>query len=357
MKHMRNGYWSVIGLAGVVAALCCSGSPAPAEDPVKVGLVYSLSGPAARWGVRGIRGAIMAQDDINADGGINGRRLAIAVEDSQSRPAMSVSAFEKLTTQSGASAVIGDLWSATTNPLIPVAERQKTLLISPTVVDASVSYRSPYFFTLGPKTENMQGAVNAFFKRYPRSRSLALFCWDDAWGTAVRKVVEAVARKNSIEVAALCSGDYNADYRADVAAVARQKPDLIFVSNIPERIIPLLRDYHLNVPMLIATDDVLAAAAEGILSPEHLSEVFALVWPSSPEFEERFHQRYGERPLLEEAMHYDAVYAVARALSQNPGNPADAMRTLKFQGAGGEIDFSEGFAGNKAEAVLVQVQP
>ncbi len=353
---MRNKYLNAISLAGVVVLLCCSGAPAPEEDPLKVGLVYSLTGPAARWGLRGLRGAMMAQDDINAAGGINGRKLALVVEDSQTRPAVSVSAYEKLTTQAGAAAVIGDLWSVTTNPLIPVADRQKTLLMSPTLVDSSAGFRSPYFFTLGPKTKNMRGAVNDFFARYPAGRSLALFCWEDAWGTALRELVEAAAGERGVEVNTVCNGDYNADYRTDIAAVARRKPDMIFISSLPERIVPLLRDYHLNVPVLLATEDAVAAAAEGILRPEDLSEVFALFWPSSNDFESRFLKRYGERPLLEEAMHYDTVYAVAKAFAMNPASPADAMRRVKFKGAGGEVDFGEGFAGSRAEAVLMKVR-
>ena len=74
------------------------------------------------------------------------------------------------------------MWSFITNPLIPIAEDKKVVLISPTVMDKSVEGESDYFYTLGHTVDSQRNAVNKFLEMNPGAKTAAVFCWDDAWG-------------------------------------------------------------------------------------------------------------------------------------------------------------------------------
>ena len=70
-----------------------------AADPIKVGLIYPLTGPNAAAGIYMKAGAEMARDRFNAEGGVIGRQIQLLIEDGANDPAQSVSAAEKLVTR------------------------------------------------------------------------------------------------------------------------------------------------------------------------------------------------------------------------------------------------------------------
>lgn len=115
-------------------------------DPIYIGVNYALSGPGMLWGEMGQMGLTLAQEEINNAGGVNGRRIELIFEDSQTSPAKSVSAYQKLTTFNKTKIIIGDVWAFLTNPLIPLAEKDQVLLLSPTVMPESVERESLAFF-------------------------------------------------------------------------------------------------------------------------------------------------------------------------------------------------------------------
>src|ERR1700710_711577 len=81
------------------AAALASGFPAPAiadSDPIKIGFLPALTGPSSSTGIAMNRGTELAVEEINAAGGINGRKIELIVRDTQSDPTKAVNAVAEL---------------------------------------------------------------------------------------------------------------------------------------------------------------------------------------------------------------------------------------------------------------------
>src|SRR4029077_11311556 len=94
--------WLVACAVSAGGVLCCNGmsrgamSAAAENASITIGAVLALTGDAAHWGLPARDGAQLAAEEINAAGGIGGRKLALTVEDDRSRPADAVAAFNRL---------------------------------------------------------------------------------------------------------------------------------------------------------------------------------------------------------------------------------------------------------------------
>ncbi len=115
----------LLGLVVIVAVVLVflnsqQNKPASGE-PIKIGAVLSLTGSGSFWAEFSKNAAVLAMDEINNAGGVNGRPLQIIFEDSQTVPAKGVSSFQKLTSIDGTKIVMGDVWAFLTNPLVALS--------------------------------------------------------------------------------------------------------------------------------------------------------------------------------------------------------------------------------------------
>mgnify|MGYP003393993309 FL=1 len=109
--HMKNITLSaVLGVAVIIGVVLFTTYNTPQDDPIKIGVVYGLTGPASSWTDYGIKAAELAVSEINENGGVNGRLVELVIEDSNSSPAKAVAAYQKLTDIDKVGAVIGDVW-------------------------------------------------------------------------------------------------------------------------------------------------------------------------------------------------------------------------------------------------------
>ncbi|MFA5022989.1 MAG: ABC transporter substrate-binding protein, partial [Candidatus Paceibacterota bacterium] len=100
--------------------------------PIKIGAILSLTGDAAAQGDYALKAIKLAEEEINKNGGVNGRSVQVVIEDDQTTAKDATTAFSKLINVDKVDGVIGSLWDFTTQPLIPLALTSSTTLISPT---------------------------------------------------------------------------------------------------------------------------------------------------------------------------------------------------------------------------------
>jgi branched-chain amino acid transport system substrate-binding protein len=100
------------------------------KDTIKIGAIFSSTGVAGDYGKKSVSGVEMAVEMINANGGINGKKVAVIYEDAKSTPKDALSAFKKLTDVDKITIIVGDVYSSTTKVLIENLP-QNTLLFAP----------------------------------------------------------------------------------------------------------------------------------------------------------------------------------------------------------------------------------
>jgi branched-chain amino acid transport system substrate-binding protein len=103
-------------LAGMLAMLTCFGRGA---EPLKIGMVPPISGPAAESGRYQTQGAKLAAEEVNKAGGVLGRPLELVIEDNQSTNPGAVLAFSKLAGDKDIPAFIGPILSTQVHAMAP----------------------------------------------------------------------------------------------------------------------------------------------------------------------------------------------------------------------------------------------
>ena len=117
--------------AATATTLALGAGNATAEDPIRLGGIYILSGSAATYGEFAQRGINLAVEEINASGGILGRQVEVIYEDSQAKAATAIQAARKLVYQDEVDALVGLDSSGVAQGMVPtVPELQKPLIIT-----------------------------------------------------------------------------------------------------------------------------------------------------------------------------------------------------------------------------------
>ena len=123
---------------GLNAALA-SALPAFAQEPIKIGLVTALSGQSARAGEALTRGLQVAIDEINAKGGVLGKKLELLRRDDESIPAKGVIAARELYFKEKVAVLIGGLDTPVAVAIVPIANESKLPFMDPWAAGTAIT--------------------------------------------------------------------------------------------------------------------------------------------------------------------------------------------------------------------------
>jgi len=140
----------LFGSVLTIAACNKSGPPSTSstssENTIRIGEVGTMTGTEASFGVGTHRGIQLAVDEINSNGGINGKKIELISRDDQGKPEETTSAATQLISRYHVTALIGGLPSSRTMAMAPIAQENKTLLVSPSGTNPKVTDFGDYIF-------------------------------------------------------------------------------------------------------------------------------------------------------------------------------------------------------------------
>lgn len=122
------------------------------KKPIKVGFVGCLTGRLSDLGTAGRNGAILAVEQINEAGGINGRPVELIVKDDKQDPEVAVQVDQELI-EEGVAAIIGHMTSAMSMVAVPLMNKEKMLMISPTTSTNKLTGIDDYFLRITPPSK------------------------------------------------------------------------------------------------------------------------------------------------------------------------------------------------------------
>lgn len=163
------------------------------DTEIALGMVTDLSGPIANYGKESRNAGILAAEEINAKGGIHGRKLKFLVEDHGYEPRKSVLATQKLVTQGGGIfAMVGTLGTATNLAALPVLLDNRVFSFLPQG-GARELYDPPHMFKVGlaPSYVDMSATTTAYMMQKNGYAKPCILYQDDDFG---REVLEGVSR-------------------------------------------------------------------------------------------------------------------------------------------------------------------
>src|SRR5205823_4990480 len=163
---------------------------ANAQGPIRIGASLSLTGTYAKLGKNQQEGYQLCQKDLNAKGGLLGRKVEFVLYDDQSVPATGVRLYEKLITEDKVDAVMGPYSSAVSEAVANVTEKYKKVMVAPLAATTSIfkKGRKYIFMIVSPAEVYLEGLVDMAAKRGLKTVAIinedTLFPKASATGTA-----------------------------------------------------------------------------------------------------------------------------------------------------------------------------
>src|SRR5512146_402638 len=186
--------------AAALAAAASLAAAAEGKEPLKVGALLSVTGPASFLGAPEARTLEMLVQDLNARGGVDGRKIELVVKDTAGDPAKAVSFAKQLMEEDKVFAIIGPATSGETLAVKPIVEEGKTILLSCAAAEVIVNPVAPHVFKVAPKDGY---AAEMIFRRMKKMgvKRIGLLSSNTGFGKAGKDQVEKLAPAHGIEIA------------------------------------------------------------------------------------------------------------------------------------------------------------
>lgn len=183
--------------AMVLAGFACHSY---AADSIKVGIVGPKTGPVAQYGDMQFSGARMAIEQINANGGVDGKQLVAVEYDDACDPKQAVAVANKVVND-GVKFVVGHLCSSSTQPASDIYEDEGIVMITPAATSPELTARGykMIFRTIG--LDNAQGPAAAHYITTLKPKNVAILHDKQQYGEGIASSVKEILDKEGIKVA------------------------------------------------------------------------------------------------------------------------------------------------------------
>lgn len=328
------------------------------DAPIKIGAILDLSGPTSVWGNAVNRGAQLAVDLINADGGVLGRQLELVSYDVKLSPQEAITAYNRLADQDGAVAVVGPPISNIGLSIAPVSENNSLPVVGSFIDPRATTQENgqPWrnMFLMQPSSVQYSEIIADFALMELNLENLAImYDQSNAFSVSLvepfREYVQAHGGSIAIEVN-YRSGDR--DFRTQLNQIRNSGADGVYLPiYIQEAVLTLQQaeQVGLDMPIIGGLDfappftDLLpdATLADGIYVANNYSETE----PQLVSVREAYVEKFGEEPINKAYLGYDKVLiivdAIRRAGSADPEAVSAAIaETAGLRGTTGILTIS-----------------
>ena len=313
----------------------------PASDePFRVGVMESLTGPGETYGNVAVQAKQMAVDEINAAGGINGRMLELVIEDSKCSAQDAITAYNKLTDVDGVKIILGTSCSGAMLGAAPLAEADGTILFSGLATNPDIANAGDYIFRTS-MSDQQRGLETGNVMWADGVRALATITEATDYAEGIRRTT--VAQFETLGGTVVAEERYASDitdFRTYLTKLAGASPDAVHLAAQSEftggTIIKQLRELGYDGP--IYTEDVGAGTTALEIAGEAATGVKAILADIDPSNEkgqevlQKFRERYDYLTLSwYVGSAYDDTYITAECLRQtNDDQDADAFRDCLY---------------------------
>lgn len=363
--------WSML-LVGLLAG------SAVAAEPIKIGALFSITGPAAFLGEPERNTAKMMVDEINSAGGIKGRKLELIVYDTQADATKAVQAANKLIKDDKVVAIIGPSTTGDTMAVIPIVEKTEIPMIS---CAAGIKITEPVKKWVFKTAQNDALAVARIFDYMKRQKisKIAILTVSDGFGSSGREQLRLQAKNFGIEITSdETYGPKDTDMTAQLTKIRGGAAQAIVCWGTnpgPAVVARNVKQLGITLPLFMSHGvsskkfiELAGDAAEGIILPSGRVIVANQLPATDPQkkvllsYVENYRKHFGVDGDHFGGHAYDAVMLLKGAIERGGETPAairDALeKTEKFAGIGGTFSFSPtDHAGLTIDAfVLVQIK-
>lgn len=340
-------------MMSAIFALVLTGCAKKGSSDVVIGGVFPLSGNVAVYGVECKNGVDLAIEEINASGGINGKKVVLISEDDEGNPDKTVVAFKKLTTRDGVGIVIGSLTSGCTNAITALSQAKKVVQMAPAATAPEITNAGNYIFR-ACFIDPFQGTVGGKFAADTLKAKRAAILYDLGNDYSVGlyenfvKAFEGDGRE-IVAVDSYATGDKN--FNAQLTKIKNANPDVVYLPDYYATVALIakqLRAQGINTPIVGADgwDGLTAVAGDEVLNGFYSNHYSAdSTEPVVQKFVASFKEKYNKEPNSFAALGYDCVYLIRDAMvacgSEEASSVRDALEKTDGDYVTGHLTFDE----------------
>ena len=360
---LRTGGVSYVIFAGTVLA----------QEP-RFSIPLPLTGSNAAFGEIEKNSYLIAMEEINAKGGIKGKKVVLEFEDSQGKPDVSRSIAEKLIDVKKQPVIFGEYSSACSKAIAALAEERKIpYLVVTGATDDITQQNYKYVFRMNPTNAYYASGMMSFLKEVVKPASMAILYESSDFGTSGADEMVKQCEKLGIKV--LIKEKYEkgaVDFKPILSKVKSARPDAIYmVSYVMDASLLMKQIKELRIDAKI-----FAGGAAGFAIPQFVQNakdaaeyvVTATLWstqvayPGAREFAEKYKTMFKDYPSYHGAEAYSALYVIKdvleRAKAWTPDEIRVAMKATNMMTAFGPVKFEdkEGYTNqNFMDTLVMQV--
>ncbi|HWG50351.1 MAG TPA: ABC transporter substrate-binding protein [Candidatus Acidoferrales bacterium] len=353
----------------LASATLCAG-----QNTIRIGIITSVTGSQAAFGEAHKNGYAIALDQINAKGGVLGKKIDLDIYDDQSKPDQAVQGVSKLVDQDHVPVLIGAYSSENTKAIInPVIQHQVPLLIPTATADNVMDSKSPWIFRICAGANDYAKKTIEFLQHNGSPKTMAIVYEKTNFGQANMQAMKDEATKAGIKLVAVEQYEAKSpDYRAVLRRVKAANPDVIyFCSYLLDATTLMRQSREVDINPRYYTSSGTGFAAAEFPTPKGAGKdaeyTFSVSqwladapWPGSKEFDAEYVKRFGSHPAYHAMQAYESLLVVAQAInaakSLEPAKIRDAIRSTNLKtSAFGPVKFDAN-GQNQHVVLITQVQ-
>lgn len=323
----------------LAAAMCLSSCSNQKQEPIKVGALFAVTGPAFFLGEPEKNTAKMMVDDINAKGGLNGRKLELIVYDTAGDTTKAVQLATKLIKNDKVVAIIGPSTTGESMAVIPVVEKENIPLIS-CAAGIKITEPAKKWVFKTPANDYLAAEKIINHLNSHNRKKVAILTVTDSYGSSGREQLKELAARKGIEVVAdEVYGPKDTDMTSQLTKIRGINPDAVICWGTnpgPAVVTRNVRQLGLKMPLYmshgVASKKYIELAgadtAEGVMLPAGKLAVYAVLPQSDPqarilkEYDTAYKKAFGNEASTFGGYAYDAILLLTNAIKNGASTPA-----------------------------------
>jgi len=357
-----------------------------AADTIKVGVLAPLTGSVAEYGNAVNNGVAMYFEELNANGGINGKQVELVVYDEEGDPVKAVTGYNYLLDE-GVVAIVGDVTTSPTLAVVTESQEEGTPMITASATAEEVTCRLDDSGNVVQVYENMfrscfidpfQGSKMAAFAKEQLGAGTAAILYNTGspYSIGLTKAFEETAAEQGLEVVAVESyADGAVDFQSQLTNIAAKNPDVLFVPDyygVIANMVQQAQNAGVKATLLGADgwDKIISTVSDpALLEGAYYCSGYSVedTRPEVQAFVQNYKAKFNDEPNMFAAQGYDAAMILAAAIGKAEASGAkagsdayrqaiiDAMKATDMDCVTGHVTFNE-FNNPEKSAAIINIQ-
>lgn len=366
MKKKLLGGMLVVAMLSM-SLIGCGGGQSSSTDEIVIGAIGPLTGDAATYGQSVKNGAEVFLDKINAEGGIDGKKVNIKFEDDEADPTKSISAYDKLVNQDGVKLILGPVTSGAANAVAPNATADGIPMITPSGTESNLTKNGGEYVFRTCYIDATQGEIIAKYssENIGAKTMVILYNKDSDYSIGIAEAAKTQFESNGgtvVEYVSYNEGDK--DFSAQLTNIKSSNPDVLVLPDYYS-VVAIIAEQARRVgitsqfmggdgwdsPELV---NLGGSAVEGAVFVNHYS-------PSDTDeliqdFVKAYKEKYGQTPDAFAALSYSTLQlyeaAIVKAGSLDGAAIKDALKGIDVDTISGNIKFDSDRNPQKSVSII-----